>query len=353
MRKLLTVLFVVSAVGLTSGVVYGGLVYPDPAGGWTYVYDGSAANAAVTTSLDGTWDHKDAGSGGSDAWDGSSIGMPGSAPGGVSVFSEKVTAGPTYLTYLRMQDPGDPRDYAMPDPSNRKIYFGHSITKEIGGLGDAILDAGVTISFRARVPTSGLLDSLHPDGGSGIVPYPAAGDGYVIHDGGKGNFGVRQLTGDKTVSFALALATDDTGTADEMAGRQGLVMNKLNGTSRTGVVDMQGDEAGTVNILELDPTQWHEFWITIQADTTGTGTHLATISVDGSLVQHKFYLTAGDGNEYDDSYIAIGVGATPQSGAIDIDFFAYAPGVIPVPEPATMLLLGLGGLALLGVRKRR
>ena len=352
MKKFVTILFVVLAMGLATGVVYAGLDYPDPASGWGYVYNGWAANPAVTTSLDGTWDHKDAGSGGSDAWDGSSIGMAGSKPGGVSVLSETITSG-TYLTYLRLQDTGDPRDYGMSDPSNRKLYFGHSITNEIGALGDAILDTGVTISFRARIPTSGLLDSLHPDGGGGITPYPAAGDGYVIHDGGKGNFGVRQMSGDKTISFCLALATDDTGTADEMAGRQGLVMNKLNGTAVTGNVDMQGDEAGTVNILELDPIEWHEFWITIQADTTGTGTHLVTVSVDGSLVQNKFYVTAGDGNEYNDSYIAMGLGSTPQSGALDIDFFAYAPGVIPVPEPATIALLGLGGLALLGIRKKR
>jgi len=143
----------------------------------------------------------------------------------------------------------------------------------------------------------------------------------VPHDGGKDSFNVRQSDGDKLVSFALALASDD----DELDA-DGLVMNKLSGTDPSGDVDLQGDEPGTVNILELDPTAWHEFWITIEADDSGQGTHVVNIYVDGSMEPVTFYVTAGTGNDYDDSYVAMGVGATPQSGAIDIDFFAYKPG---------------------------
>ena len=117
-----------------------------------------------------------------------------------------------------------------------------------------------------------------------------------------------------------------------MGGTGGLTMNKLNGTARSAEVDVYGTEPGTANVLALDPTQWHEFWITIQADPTGTGTHMATIYVDGSMDPEVFYLTAGDGDDYGDNYIAMGVGATPQSGAIDIDFFGYKPGVIRPDE---------------------
>jgi hypothetical protein len=324
------ILFVMSALMLVCGAAQAGIAYPDPAGGWTYVYTGDAAAAGADyLALDGTWSHDN----GSDAWDESVIGA--GRPGGASAIDG----------YLRLQDTGDPRQHGPGDPSNRKLYFGHSITNDIGAAGDAILD-GVTLSFRARVATSGPLDDLNPADGSAIAPWPAGGDGYVVHDGGKGNFSVRQMTDDKNISFGLALATDD----DELPGA-GLVMNKLNGNSPTGDVDLQGDEPGTVNILELDPTAWHEFWITIQPDGSGTGTHLVTVSMDGSLVENLFSVTAGTGNDFDDSYIGIGVGATPQSGAVDIDFFAYAPGVTAVPEPATIALLGLGGLALL--RRKR
>ena len=120
------------------------------------------------------------------------------------------------------------------------------------------------------------------------------------------------------ISFALALASDD----DELSA-SGLVMNKLNGPVPGGDVDIQGDEPGTLNILELNPTQWHDYRIDISPDSTGTGTHLVQIYLDGSSVSNDFIVTAGDGDDFDDSYIAIGVGATPQSGAIDIDYVSY------------------------------
>ena len=276
----------------------------------TYTFDGDIAvyGADGPGSLDGTWNHEN----GSDQWDGTGIGDPNGRPGGVSVLTEDNT------TFLRLQDPGDPRDYDMGDPgSNRKIYFGHSITTDIGADADRILD-GVTVMFRARVATTTPLDDSHPDGGGEITPWPAGGDGYVIHDGGKGNISIRQSDGDMVISFALALASDD-----EELPASGLVMNKLNGPVPGGDVDIQGDEPGTLNILELDPTQWHDYRIDISPDSTGTGTHLVQIYLDGSSASNDFIVTAGDGDDFDDSYIAIGVGATPQSGAIDIDYVSY------------------------------
>ncbi|MBN2128605.1 MAG: hypothetical protein JW741_03880 [Sedimentisphaerales bacterium] len=305
---------------ILSGIVasaYGGVDFPDPTGGWTYVYTGDDATAGGPfESLDGTWDHDN----GSDEWDGSVIGE--GRPGGASALTEGDVA------FLRLQDTGDPRDFDLDDPgSNRKIFFGHSATNDIADAAAAWLDTGVTISFRARVATTPPLDDLHPDGGGSTSAYPAEGDGYLTHDGGKGNFGVRQPDDDKLISFALALASDD----DELQ-TGGLVMPKLNGADPTDDVDLQDDDDGEINILEIaDPTAWHEFWIVIQADTSETGTHAVTIYMDGDLTPHEFIVTAGTGNDYDDAYIAMEVGATPQSGAIDIDFMAYKEGIVLPP----------------------
>ncbi len=290
---------------------------PEPFDGqWTYIFNGDAGVMGADNnfdSLDGTWDH----SNGSDEWDGSVIGE--ARPGGVSVIDG----------YLRIQETGDPRDHDMSDPgSNRKVAFAHSITNDIGDSAAQILD-GVTISFRARVATGAPLDDTHPDEGGNVTPWPAGGDGYVIHDSGKGNFSVCQSEDDMIISFALALAlaSDD----DELPA-SGLVMNKLNGSSPTGDVDITGDDPGWLNILELAPTAWHDYWITIQPDVTANGTHLVKVYLDGSQVSNDFYVTAGNGNDYEDSYILMGMGATPQSGAIDVDYFSYKQGLF-TPTP--------------------
>ena len=94
-RKLTYLSVVVVSLGLACGEVRAGVSYADPPGGWSYIFNGDAAASAVTASLDGTWDHYDAGSGGSDAWDGLPIGS--GQPGGVSALVEDVD-------FLRIQD---------------------------------------------------------------------------------------------------------------------------------------------------------------------------------------------------------------------------------------------------------
>jgi len=338
MSRLMFMSAVAAALVFGTGVALAGVAYPDP--GWTYIYTGDAAVPGPNDdfdSLDGTWDHDND----SDEWDGTEIGE--GYPGGASALDG----------FLRLQETGDPRDYDMDDPSNRKLYFAHDITPEAG---TTILDDGVTLSFRARLATAatGPVDDLYPNGGGGPLPWPAGGDGYYIHDKGKGNFGIHQDAGG-TISFALALASDH----ENLGGLQGLVMNRCVGTSISGDVDVSDDEPPeTLNILEIDDlTVWHEFWITIEQDDTGTGTHKVTIWMDGDIANPSvFIVTAGSGREkdYDDkSYLAMGVGSTGQSGAIDIDFFAYKPGVIAaIPEPATLAMLALGGLGLAARRRR-
>jgi len=56
--------------------------------------------------------------------------------------------------------------------------------------------------------------------------------------------------------------------------------------------------------------------------------------MDGSSTSTEFHVTAGTGNnDYSDNYLAMGIGATPQSGAVDVDFFGYKEGLI-APAPA-------------------
>ncbi len=326
-----------AAVIFLGSTALAGEIYPDPPGGWDYFYDGDSATAGPANdfdSLDGTWDHDN----GSDKWDGTGIGS--GSPGGAVAMTAGVSI--PGLDWLRIQDTGDPRDYAMGDPSNRKVMFAHDAT---GDVGTTPLDTGVTMTFRARLSTTAPLDDSHPDGGGGTSAWPTGGDGYAIHDSGKG-IGFQQSDGgSKAIGFHLALPSDD-----DALSQAGLVMNSLNGTSPTGDVDT-GE--GTLNILPLnDVTDWHEFWITIAPG--GTGTHQVSIYADGATTPQVFDVTAGSGNDYDETVLTMGLGATGQSGAIDIDFIAYKGGVHPVPEPATLIMLlsvAVTGLAML--RRRR
>jgi hypothetical protein len=97
-------------------------------------------------------------------------------------------------------------------------------------------------------------------------------------------------------------------------------------------------------MIELDPTVWHDFWVTIQADASGVGTHQVDISVDGGPAQ-TFIVTAGSAGtrHAGTAVLAMGVGATNQSGAIDIAALQFAPVAIPAPvspqDPGTEGLL--------------
>ena len=321
---------------LAAASAYCGVAYPDPVGGWTYIYNGDKdtfGNVNAFDSLDGTWSKDN----GSASWDGSKIGgafnNTDNHPGGVMTITE------SNVTYLRIQDTGDPRDYPEPggsgnytDPSNRKIYFGHNI--ETDGGSPTVLNDGITLSFRARIPTTNNttfpLDPLHRDGqgAAGIQPYPAGGDGYVTSDGGKGNFVIKQGAGASgAIAFSLT-QTNDTPGGDPNANRAnfaGLTMNEFAGNQISGNVNF--GQGSATNVIPFNPTEWHELWIVLRKDPANVGTHQGFIYRDGSLNPIIFRITAGNGSDYDQSYLAIGSTATPQTSALDIDFVAYKLGV--------------------------
>jgi len=170
------------------------------------------------------------------------------------------------------------------------------------------------------------IDQLYLSGGSSPTAYPSAGDGYLTSDGGKGNFGIKQIAGG-IISFSLTLPRDnfDDSAGGATAQFSGLTMNRLNGNAvSTGVnFDSTGDFRG----VSLDPTQWHEFWITIKADSTGVGTHLVSVYLDGSTTATNLIVTAGDGDDFTGTpYLAMGGSRTAESFALDVDFFAYKIG---------------------------
>ena len=281
--------------------------FAEPVEGWDYAFNGDVDPLSVE------WNHDN----GSDAWDASDL--ESGAPGGAAILNENGD------DFLRLQDPGDPRSHGFGDPgSNRKVYFTKDLTGILSDNYSPLVD-GITLNFRARVPVQDNilpLDDAHPAGGN-ISKWAASGDGYAIHDGGKGTFGIRDSLSGQLISFTIS--TDPGPGADYSEGI-GLSMNKLNGENPSNEVDAT-DGSGETNLLPIEPLNWNDFWITIEADTSGSGTHRADIYMNGSSTPSSYFLTAGTGSDAGTTYMAMGLGATPQSGAVDIDFFNIKEGI--------------------------
>jgi hypothetical protein len=286
-------------VGWSVSMAQAGVVYDDPDGGWTYLYTGELVDGDPFEAMDGTWSHEN----GSDAWDGLPIGDDDSSPGGVASITEDE------VTFARFEDTGDPRNEGFPDPSNRKIYVTHDISDDDPD-GELLL-SGVTLTFRTRLATSGLLDREVPE----------EGDGYYILDNGKSTFSIRsEFVG--VISFAPATASGDD-LAENATGA--LLMNSWDPNGSQSEIDTP--DAGEHREFPLDdPTQWNEFWITIQ-EGEGDNEFNVDIYANGSTTPESFVVSSGDGNDAPGSYIAMGVHSTGQTGAIDIDFFGFKPGI--------------------------
>ena len=180
-------------------------------------------------------------------------------------------------------------------------------------------------------------------------------DGTLPPDDGRG----------ERIAFGLVTGVEHA----NLGGKSGLVMNRGGSTIPTRNVDTDDPmPPDTLRILEMPAntlTDWHEFWITIVADNKAGnegGTHRVDIYLDGSLTPQSFWVSVGAAlNEYPNvesgdliwrNTLEMGSSRTGNKGAFDTDFFSWAPGVIvPVPEPVTLGLLALGGLALLQRRR--
>jgi uncharacterized repeat protein (TIGR01451 family) len=313
MKRFFKLFCLAAILSLFSTTAHAGVAYADPTGGWTYIYTGNAANGLAQpggAALDNTWDNDN----GSDEWDASARGAGVGAPGGAESLDGILTI-------------EDAVNIGSGTGNNRKIYFTHNMAQD-GVTDNAILNNGVTISFRAR---------LTPQDAKSEIPMP---NGWGIYSDGKGMFGVRQIgpSGGATeglISFSLTqTANDANDTPTYNVGQPGLVMNRLNGDAPAAAVDI--NEAGTLNLLPVDPTVFHEFWITIQANdaTPGNGTHTVSIYIDGGTTPTVFNVTAGTGDDESQNYLALGLNNSTSLGAFDTDFYAYKPGIF-APLPLT------------------
>ena len=261
---------VTSTVAQLTVRLAGDPAYPTPQGGWAYIFQGAAISNSLTAALDGTWDH------GGDAWSGDERGPGTGLAGGLSTTNgaltiEDVVTGTTGGNF-----------------NNRRYQFTHNLAQESGVTNATLLlNDGVTLTFRAR-----LTPASDP-----LIELTNAPNGLVNNSDGKGMFGIRQAgTSGLLISFSLGQATEDISTSTSFNFAQaGLHMNNLNGDVRSAAVDP--GEGGALNLLPLDPTQFHEFWITIQDNAADPGTHRVSIYLDGGKTPTMFNVTAGSGSD--------------------------------------------------------
>ena len=306
--------------------------YGVPAGGWFYIQEFDSDIKAQSPA----WieDNSD--------WDGTAPGT--GTPGGVAYLTEGAT------TYIRIQDAGRPGQNGYSGDDNDKMCFWLEL--EDAGLtalqGETLLDDGMTFSFRARIATTGILDDRHyhdaspPSGHTAIEPWLTPpmenGEGHQIHNSGNGMFSVHQTlpvhsSDDDGYHIGFSLVTDPD-TDRSYWTNDGLTMNSLNGTSATGDVD---SNEGTRNVTsdDIDGSEWHEWWITIEADGV-IGTHIVTVYMDGGTTPVGTFNVTGGWNDTSGekgAFIRIGSSNSDEAAAWDTDFMAVGLGVIPPVPP--------------------
>lgn len=317
MKKLVLLLISVLAVsGARAGVNYA-----NPAGGWSYIYNGDQTNPLPSVvskpnpCLDGTWN----GNNGSSEWDGSWRGAGNGKPGGISSDGNILTI--------------EDVDAGSGSLNNRKLYFEHPMWRENLAQDPVnILDTGITLTFRARLSPP----EIQPAAELSNLPR-----GWGIFSDGKGQFGAHEYTynyftganAHNQVSFSFV--TTNTPGPNFNFSAPGLTFNRNNGDTPSGGGAANSTTNATVNpLIPLDVTQFHEVWVTIQASdgATSNGTHRITIYLDGDTVGQSFPVTAGTGNDGETltnaSFISMGHNNSSGASCYDIDFFGYKQGVV-------------------------
>jgi hypothetical protein len=226
------------------------------------------------------WDHDNS----VDTWDGSAPGE--GNPGGVAALADGD------VSYIRVQDTGDPRDYGDSVPTGKTNYSLY-LTQPINNGLD-----GTRIEFRARIATTGTLDAWRKDGGglgsTGLFAWPGSGLGGSFENGthganyGRSNIGIAE--DGKLISVALT-------TSGIEVGQSG---NKVS-------VD--------------DATAWNTYVMMISDN--GDGKYIVSVSANGKP-DKSFTVTPGKGTVQGGNYIAIGSPdiAGRIATAFDIDYIS-------------------------------
>lgn len=304
-------------------------------------------------------------------WDGSAPGdplgglptgippIPPAAPGGVGTFTEAGT------NFLRLQDPGNPAPWGWADKNaqagpgaprqegnNRRLQFNHPLNRDTSYSGDAaILNSGITLSFRTRIATAatGPIDGVYQESGpAGGAPteWPELGVGYPVSGNGRGMFMVTQTgpSGPRQIGFGL-VNSENLAREGVSFTTTGLVMNNRASSPAGGSVNTNDATTATLNIVEISDeelTLWNEFWITIQSlpSPIDGNTHEVNVWLNGSLSPETFQVVLGNENEFGSgSHLGLGLSSETRWGAFDLDFFAYREGVV-APQLATPTLDG-------------
>jgi hypothetical protein len=325
-------ILLIAILGLSvCSLTFAQVAYNAPDGGWTYVYEGNellAIEGPPEQMLDGTFENNG-------DWDLTAPQDPLGIVGGCALIQE------TGLDYLRIQDAGRPSDHGLED-KNRKQSFTHVMSQEGITPADLILDAGLTLAFRLKVPLddgSGPLDQLYmPDlkwavsGTPDVLPYPAEGDGYGMGEGA-GMVSVNQGLGAGMIGFSLMTTFDNVLVADQ---GEGLYLNSLYGPALEArpekfrnsweLVDPQGVAN---NVVLCNPREWNEFWVQIVKDGTSTGTHVVKIWKNGDVASpEEFIVTGSTKSHKDDPYLWLGFINSDDEGAMDLDYVAYKSGLV-------------------------
>ncbi|MBN1804080.1 MAG: hypothetical protein JW837_02400 [Sedimentisphaerales bacterium] len=228
----------------------------------------------------GVWNHDNS----VDKWDGSAPGA--GNPGGVAALTDDD------VTYIRVQDTGDPRDYGSTIPTGKTNYSLY-LTQPINNGLD-----GARIELRARIATTGTLDAWRKSGGgmasTGLFAWPAGGLGGSFENGthganyGRSNIGIAE--DGKLISLALT----------------------------TGGIEI-GNSGNKVSVDNA--TAWNTYVINIAAN--GDGKYTVSVSANGKP-DKSFTVTPGKGTVQGGNYIAVGSPdlAGTVATAFDVDYIS-------------------------------